>query len=448
MISYHSLFNFYIILCISCNLVLGYIPFPKIAPCNNDVINKFNNFKINHNNINYSRFFNKESNSCSSSCSSSTSSSTSLFLSLDEPLLPRQGPQWKLYFLSYLCLRIFIRLMNIIIENVDVDYINETYFETLPVNLNNITKRINLLLTPIRNKISDLLYKFNLDIFPKFNFYIHVITAKVKLIMEQLWENIDSALDLDPPDIVNLKEWGVCVLSQKELLPGGYFRYRFEIDSSNAVLPLQLGQEISMCSVDNKEKVLKEAFFPVSSPLARGYFDIMTKIGGESASDRFARSLSELLLGDEIAYKGGRYRLNYLGSNYPIKAVSIVASGLGATSALQILQNVLPGDSTTIENVEMVWINENEEDYICTDKIRQYEYGHLEKFTLDRIIEDDLYGRGFTRKDEIKQTLSSFDKGRIAIICAPEYVVGKARNFLTTELGYPLDDIVTIVTSS
>jgi len=81
-------------------------------------------------------------------------------------------------------------------------------------------------------------------------------------------------------------------------------------------------------------------------------------------------------------------------------------------------------------------------------KIESLEFRHIEKLNIKRLVEDDLYGKGFTQKDEILEGLSEFTKGRIAVVCAPEYVIGKARSLLSNDLKYPLDDIITIVTSS
>jgi hypothetical protein len=43
--------------------------------------------------------------------------------------------------------------------------------------------------------------------------------------------------------------------------------------------------------------------------------------------------------------------------------------------------------------------------------------------------------------------LSPFKKGRIAVICAQDFIATKARK-LFLDIGYPMENILTIVTAS
>jgi len=374
---------------------------------------------------------------------------TSLRLSLDEPLLKQSSPMWRSMLMILIALRLTGRAIMIASESFEAP---DFYAPTLPnVDVRAIGRKVSKLANPITrpircffDRMSDQLH---IDFFPLVRLWYRIVAAKLALAAERLYNFFNEALDLDPPDVANLEEWGVCILAEREVLPGDLFRYRFELESTNAILPLEMGQELQMCVVDSYDNVLKEPFFPVSKPTARGYFDVVTRRGGDASGDRFAEALSQMGVGDELAYKGGRYRLNYLGNNYPIEGMSIIASGFGAAPALQIVRDVFTEDSTTIDNVEMLWVNEKKSDFVCDADLEDLEYRYVERFTMSRIIQEDLYGRGLTKRYDVKNSLSPYTKGNLGVICAPEYVISKARNLLV-DLGYPLADIVTIVTSA
>ena len=73
-----------------------------------------------------------------------------------------------------------------------------------------------------------------------------------------------------------------------------------------------------LCSTDAKDRVIKESFFPISLPSAKGYFEVLAKRTGGSTSSssssygKFVKVLDTLEDGDELAFKGGPYRLKYV----------------------------------------------------------------------------------------------------------------------------------------
>lgn len=195
-----------------------------------------------------------------------------------------------------------------------------------------------------------------------------------------------------------------------------------------------------MCSVDSKDRVFKESFYPVTSRYTRGYFDVILRRERENA-DSFATSLSSLPIGDELAFKGGKYRLNYMGTEDRINAVTLVASGLGIAPALQVLRSVLPDRDSTVADVEFLWLNENKNDFICNDDVESLEYRYIEKLFVGRIIEKDLFGMNMSKNDEVLGSISPYEPGRIAVICAPDYLISKTRNLLLS-IGYPSESIL------
>jgi NAD(P)H-flavin reductase len=196
--------------------------------------------------------------------------------------------------------------------------------------------------------------------------------------------------------------------------------------------------------VDSQNKVFKEPFFAVSSPSSQGYFDIIVRRDRDTNSaDKFTKALDTLALGDEIAFKVGRNRLNYIGIDDVIEHISIVASGMGIVPAIQILRGILPAFDSTVETVDLLWINEDKIDFFCNREIEKLEYRYFERFSVTRILETDLYGRDLSKVSEVTKQFSKFESGKIGIICGPDYVINKMRS-LFYDMEYPTVNILSI----
>lgn len=181
----------------------------------------------------------------------------------------------------------------------------------------------------------------------------------------------------------------------------------------------------------------------MSTNNARGYFDILVRRGGSEMSP-FVRSLETLALGDELAFKGGRYRLNYLGQDDPISSMTVVTSGLGIAPGMQMLRGILSDRDSTVEDIELLWLNEKQGDFVCEDDVEALELRHIEKLVVTRVIENDIYGRDLLKNDQIQDAVSPYEEGRVAVICAPDYIASTLRT-LFQDLGYPPENILSIV---
>jgi ferredoxin-NADP reductase len=200
--------------------------------------------------------------------------------------------------------------------------------------------------------------------------------------------------------------------------------------------------------MDNQEKPLKEAFFPISPPNARGYFDIILRRVSESSSssDKFAKTLDTMALGDELAFKAGKYRLNYSGEDSPIDGMTMIACGLGITPALQMLRGILPGKESTVEDVELVWVNEDKADFLCVKDIENMEFRYMDKLALTYVLQTDLYGKDITENERVSNAMSPYEYGRIAVVCGPDYIVTRVRDYFQ-DLGYPPENMLSVVIS-
>jgi ferredoxin-NADP reductase len=272
---------------------------------------------------------------------------------------------------------------------------------------------------------------------------IKVIAAKVFYAIENVMLLVNDFIEFDPPDVLDIKDWRICVLDERELLDGGIVRYRFELANDNAVLPLATGQELVMCAVDARDKILKSSFYPISKRSDRGYFEVLVDRAHSTVeASSFNHNLDTLALGDEIAFKGGRHRLNYMGAE-SIYGISVAASHLGIAPALSLLRGVLGDRRSAVEDSELLWLNEDEEDFVCGEDVEALEYRHIEKLAVSRIVEEDLYASAFAKSEAIQEAIMPYDEGRLGVICAPDYIVPGLRK-LFQDLGYPSDNILTV----
>ena len=72
---------------------------------------------------------------------------------------------------------------------------------------------------------------------------IKVVLAKTMLLVGSIIRTITKTFN--PAEEVDLKDWNVCILSERESLSGGIIKYRFELPYASNTIPLYVGQEVS-----------------------------------------------------------------------------------------------------------------------------------------------------------------------------------------------------------
>ena len=74
---------------------------------------------------------------------------------------------------------------------------------------------------------------------------IKVLLAKTFMLVGSILGAVSRTLDLNPAEEVDIKDWSVCVLDERESLSGGIIKYRFGLPNPSATVPLYVGQEVS-----------------------------------------------------------------------------------------------------------------------------------------------------------------------------------------------------------
>lgn len=201
-----------------------------------------------------------------------------------------------------------------------------------------------------------------------------------------------------------------------------------------------------LCSVDSRGRTLKEGFIPVSDPKAKGYFEILI-CNEESITSGtpFSLALQFMSVGDEVAVKAGKRLLKYRGTDDPITAISLLASGQGIATAYRILNEILNDPESTVEEVNLVWINEKKKDFVLNSDIEELETRCLDRLQVIRVVDISANNPDTVINDQLKNFMTQYSAGKLVLSCASDVIRVKVGSMLQ-ELGYPDTNVISINT--
>ena len=253
--------------------------------------------------------------------------------------------------------------------------------------------------------------------------------------------------------------WGICSLkARKRLGKTQFLQFDFELPKPEYTLPLDLGQQISLCCLDNDGNVARGSFFPFYKENSEtpGSFSILApniegvdseesifRMGLENAN--FIRVIKEeLKVGDEIALTPGDHRLSYKGQYLPVTDMVYIAYGTGIVPVLEQIRSVLPSGASSVSSVTVVWVNESARDFdVLADMLEKEYFKYSEKLAVSCIVGHVKETPDFAANDEINSAIPDFTQGSMAVLAGPTDVIDKA-TFYLEDRGYPLDTICTL----
>jgi len=275
------------------------------------------------------------------------------------------------------------------------------------------------------------------------------LSIQVQTILEGIQaKSIPEAVPMDFDDVAT-EGWGVCTLQQKQKLgQSSFWKYDFALPNDDMILGLELGQELTMCVLDNDDNVAKGSFYPyVAERIVRpGGFSILVPsydvehcVGPDTAN--FCRVVSdELKVGDEIAIQPGETKLTYRGQYLPVTDMVYVAFGTGIVPVLEQIRTVLPSGSSSVKSVEVAWINDNTDDFdVNSDLLEKEYYRYSSKMAVSCIVED-VGEISMHDSVEINAAIPDFKQGTMAVVAGPAAFCDKTLAFLE-DRGYPADTI-------
>ncbi|KAG5190314.1 cytochrome b5 reductase domain-containing protein [Tribonema minus] len=259
-----------------------------------------------------------------------------------------------------------------------------------------------------------------------------------------------------PEDVMlPANDWSVCTLQERMRVGNGCVKYRFKLPGPACVLPLELGQELTLCGLDAAGRVASASCVPLSPRAAQGYVDVvvakprppdapLTAAGAAAVGGAdFARLLETLAIGDEVAARPGRAMLQYRGPYAPITDVVLIACGLGVVPMLQLVRELLPARESSVRAASVVWLNEAAEDFALYGELERAFYKYHRKLDVACIIERDLFGHALAGNRRVREAVPAFRIGTLAVVSGPDFFVAKVRDYLVRQ-GYPDEVIITV----
>lgn len=148
----------------------------------------------------------------------------------------------------------------------------------------------------------------------------------------------------------------------------------------------------------------------------------------------------ELKVGDEVAVQPGPRKLSYRGQYLPVTEMVYIACGVGIVPVLEQVRAVLPSGSSSVENVSVVWVNEDTKDFDVTAEQLEKEYFKYDTKLAVSCIVENLRKNEIESNEEIAAAIPDFRPGVMAVVAGPEQVAMKAQQYLIKQ-GYPEDCI-------
>jgi NAD(P)H-flavin reductase len=137
--------------------------------------------------------------------------------------------------------------------------------------------------------------------------------------------------------------------------------------------------------------------------------------------------------------------LKYRGTDDPITAISLLASGQGIATAYRILNEILNDPESTVEEVNLVWINEKKKDFVLNSDIEELETRCLDRLQVIRVVDISANNPDTVINDQLKNFMTQYSAGKLVLSCASDVIRVKVGSMLQ-ELGYPDTNVISINT--
>jgi hypothetical protein len=257
--------------------------------------------------------------------------------------------------------------------------------------------------------------------------------------------------------------WGSSILKAKQPFGNtGFLRFDFSLPRRNYVLPLSLGQTITVSCEDSSGRTTEADFYPFNSTVAGEFSllvppsqhvtydddDVVWSEKGIETNELKASHVVRMLqhersVGDKIGIRPGPVKLQYQGQYLPVTNMLYVAAGTGIVPVLDQVQSIFEDAEKSLSRfngISVVWINENVDQFDgCLDILEQLYEKHKSRLSVTCVVED-LSLHFFADSSEIQAAIPNFRGGTMAVLSAPAAVTRQVNTFLRTR-GFPQDTI-------
>lgn len=209
--------------------------------------------------------------------------------------------------------------------------------------------------------------------------------------------------------------------------------FRFSFDPNE-----KLGLNVASCILtkaslgednEGKPNFVVRPYTPISTPDAKGYFDLLIKIYPEG---KMTQHLAKMKPGDMLEVRGPIEKLKYIPNMK--KHIGMIAGGTGITPMLQVIEAVLrnPDDNT---QVSFLYANNSPDDILLKQRLDVLASSHPNfkvYYTVSKPSKDWKGGVGHVSKDMVVKGLPKPGKDTLILVCGPpgmvKHVAGEKAN--------------------
>mmetsp|Transcript_35949 Transcript_35949/g.76344 ORF Transcript_35949/g.76344 Transcript_35949/m.76344 type:complete len:278 (-) Transcript_35949:50-883(-) len=213
-------------------------------------------------------------------------------------------------------------------------------------------------------------------------------------------------------------------------------RYRFKLESEDAVLGLPVGKHVMVTSPNSQR-----AYTPTTNDLHKGYFDLIVKTyfpAGDRPGGEISMFLENLKVGEqveisgpfgELEYKGGGvFEIEEYGEPRRVEkhnAIGMIAGGTGITPMYQIAQWVAQHPDEDRLDMRLVFGNVSPSDVMMKADLEELQKtlkeGQLQMhFTVDEGADDKWpHQVGLISKEMLQSSLPSPEGNPLILLCGP-----------------------------
>ena len=250
-------------------------------------------------------------------------------------------------------------------------------------------------------------------------------------------------------------EWFACTLQSSSPVGAGadgrsedgnptpWLRYRFKVKDSNAALPVELGQGVTLCGLDDGDRVVR-VDLPLLSPRStRGHFDVLVRDDG--FNNPMAEVLRSLEKGDEIAAKLGPQRLTYEAEYQPVTGIVALCEAEGIVPVVQISKELLKSrSSTSVDSLNVVWVNGREDDFVLYKDVEKLFYKHPRQVDVSCVLEPEAAQGDLQGSAAVFEATPTWEPGCMAIVAGSPAFAAGAKQFLMDVAEFPPDTICSL----
>lgn len=146
-------------------------------------------------------------------------------------------------------------------------------------------------------------------------------------------------------------------------------------------------------------------------------------------------------IGDQIAAKPGTNQLTYRGET-PITDVLVVANGVGVAPTLQLVRELLPGSSSSVERASMVYVNKRQEEFINVKEVEAVWFKHSKKLDVSCVLDEDPESADLWRNEAFRASVPSQHRPGTMVVVAGTVDFKEQVAAHLISLGYPEEAIV------